>query len=279
MRELINRQLDRLAHASFKVGQRSVLPFHFWSAVGLVLGVVITLNLTTHRRVMLLLVAVNLFCAFVYALLVKVVTGRERHTHYHYEIAIAAVTIVALRSLGQTVVPYLDAMVVGKGVLLAIGRLGCFMAGCCHGRSCHIGVCYRHEHLRYYAGIRLFPVQLFETVIASGLVVLCAYLLLSDAPHGTTLGTYVIGYGAARFFIELLRGDPQRPYLRGYSEAQWTSVSLMSLVVWLEYFAVLPLHSAHVIVVAGVFTAMLSIAVMRRFRQTTHGLFARIVNP
>ena len=229
IREEINCRLDRLAHASFEVGGRSVLPFHFWSAAGLVLGVLVTLNFTTHRGIMLLLVTVNLFCCFVYALLVKVVTGHERHTHYHYEIAIAVVTVVALRLLGRPVVPYLDAMVVGKGVLLAFGRVGCFMAGCCHGRPFQLGVCYGHAQTKRYAGIRLFPVQLVESLIAVVLTTACAYLLLHGTHAGTALATYVIGYGTARFFIELMRGDP-RAYFGRFSEAQWTSLLLMSLV-------------------------------------------------
>ena len=267
MLEQINRQLDRLAHASFKVGGRSVLPFHFWSALGLMLAIVITFSFTVRAGLspttMLLIVVVNLVAAFALGLFVKVVTGSERHTHYHYESAIAIVTIVTLKSLGQPAVPYLEAMVIGKGALLTIGRLGCFMAGCCHGRPCDVGVRYRHGQVRYYAGVRLFPVQLLESLIVSVLSVLCAYLLLRSAHPGTALATYVIGYGAARFFIELLRGDPQRPYLCGYSEAQWTSFLLMSLVVSLECFALLPFHTSHVIAVAVVLAAMLSMTVKR----------------
>ncbi len=283
MLELINRQLDRLAHAPLKAGGRSVSPFHFWSAAGLVLGILVTLSFTVRAglspAILLLLVAINLLAAFVLGLTVKVVNGSERHTHYHYEIAIAVVTIATLKSLGQPVVPYLDAMVVGKGLLLAFGRLGCFMVGCCYGQPFQLGVCYGPAQTRRYAGARLFPVQLVESLIGLVLTTLCAYLLLRGAQSGTTLPTYVIGYGAARFFIESLRGDPQRPYFRGYSEAQWTALSLMTLVMLLEYIAVLPLHRSHVMLVTGVVTAMLAIAITRRVRQTPHELFTRIINP
>ena len=283
MLELINRQVDRLAHASFKAGGRSVSPFHIWSAAGLVLAIAIALSFTVHAglssALVLLLVAINLVAAFVLGLTVKVVTGIERHTHYHYEIAIAVVTIATLKSLGQPIVPYLDAMAAGKGLLLASGRLGCFMVGCCHGRPFPFGVCYGPAQTRRYAGVRLFPVQLVESLLGVVLTTLCAYLLLRGARPGTALATYVIGYGTARFLIELLRGDPQRPYFRSYSEAQWIALLLMSFVVVLEYISVLPLHMSHVMLVTGVVAAMLTIAITRRVRQTPPELFTRIINP
>lgn len=283
MLELINRRLDRLAHASFKAGGRSVSPFHVWSAAGLVLAIAIALGFTVHAglspAIVLLLVAINLVAAFVLGLTVKVITGIERHTHYHYEIAIAVVTMATLKSLDQPIVPYLDAMAAGKGLLLASGRLGCFMVGCCHGRPFRLGVCYGPAQTRRYNGVRLFPVQLVESLLGVVLTTLCAYLLLSGAQPGTALATYVIGYGTARFLIELLRGDPQRPYFRGYSEAQWIALLLMSFVVLLEYITVLPLHTSHVMLVTGVVAAMLTIAITRRVRQTPPELFTRIVNP
>ena len=271
--DYVNRQLDRAASVT------AVSPFRMCSATALVLATVVTLGFVIwvglSPAVVLLLLAVNLSAAFALGMSVKVVTGKERHTHYHYEIAVAVVTILTLRALDQPVLPYLDVMVVGKGVLLGIGRLGCFMVGCCHGRPCGVGVCYRDLRTgftRHYIGVRLFPVQLIESLIGWLLTGLCGYLLLDAARPGTVLSVYVVGYGAARFFIEFLRGDPQRPYLWTFSEAQWTALLLLSLVTWLQYISVLPFHVAHVTVASCVWLTMFTLSLRRSLWQTEHKL-------
>src|SRR5262245_44336854 len=171
-----NRQLDRAAHVSFG----GVSSFQVCSAAALGLATVVALGfvnlLGLSPAVLLLLLTVNLLAAFALGITIKIVTGSEQHTHYHYEIAVAVVTTLTLRSLGQPVLPYLDVMVIGKGVLLAIGRFGCFMVGCCHGRPCGVGVCYsdvKNGFARHYIGVRLFPVQLIESLIVWLMIGLC----------------------------------------------------------------------------------------------------------
>ena len=246
-----------------------------WGGVGLLCALLAALSFTIRAGlspvVLLVVAALNLATAFVLAMTIKVVTGKERHTHYHYEIAVLTVTTFTLWLLGQPILRYLDVIVVGKGILLAIGRIGCFKVGCCHGRPSRVGVRYaefKAGFARHYAGVRLFPVQLLEALTVLCLTGACGYLLLSDAQPGTSLSLYVAGYAAARFVSELLRGDPQRPYLLGYSEAQWTAVLLLNLIVGLEYASVLPFHVSHVIVAGSVLLAMPVIS------RTQHRLLA-----
>lgn len=281
MVQQINRQLDRLAHGSFSLSGKCVSPFRIWSGAGLIVAVLVALSFTIRAGLspvmMLVHVAVNLSTAFALAMVVKVVTGSERHTHYHYEIAVAVVAVFTLWLLGQPVLAYLDVIVIGKGVLLAIGRFGCFMVGCCHGRPCRMGVCYSHVKsgfARHYIGVRLLPVQLIESLIVWFLTGLGGYLILSDPRPGTVLSVYVVGYGAARFFIEFLRGDPQRPYLWNFSEAQWTALLLLGLVVSLQYASVLPFHISHVSVASSVWLAMFTVSLRRSLWQTEYKLLA-----
>jgi prolipoprotein diacylglyceryl transferase len=271
--DYINLQFDRVANVN------AGSPFRVCSATGLVFATVVTLGFVSwlglSPAVVLLLLVVNLSVAFALGMIVKVVTGKEGHTHYHYEIAVAVVTTFSLWGLGQPVLPYLDVMVVGKGVLLAIGRLGCFMVGCCHGRPCGVGVCYRSVKTgfaRHYIGVRLFPVQLVESLAVYLLTGFCGYLLLSAARPGTAFSVYVVGYAAARFFIEFLRGDPQRPYFRSFSEAQWTALLLLGLITALQYASLLPFHVSHVIVASSVLLTMLTLSLRRSLWQTEHNL-------
>ena len=101
------------------------------------------------------------------ATITKVIVGEERLTYYHHEIAILSVAGALLVILQQPVLPYLDILLLGIGVFLAFGRIGCFLTGCCHGRPHEKGVAYLPEHAEegfpaYLVGVRLFPIQLFR---------------------------------------------------------------------------------------------------------------------
>jgi phosphatidylglycerol:prolipoprotein diacylglycerol transferase len=111
----------------------------------------------------------------------------------------------------------------------AIGRLGCFAAGCCYGRACStaVGVRFPPQSLVYQelqqrgivaAGAPLtpplHPTQLYEVAVE-----LCLFFFLSwyssrrRRCHGQTLALYALLYAPARMLIELLRADPARKYL------------------------------------------------------------------
>lgn len=142
-----------------------------------------------------------------------------------YQTTIAAVVSVALLgvAIGAPVWRLLDCSVLGIGVFLVFGRLGCFHVACCHGRPAKRGVAYRAEHAdagfwRRWVGRPLVPVQLIESV-GSGMLVMLG-LFLSDVPGRAAL-VYGTGYAVMRFLLELWRGDPVRPFVKGLSEAQW----------------------------------------------------------
>lgn len=95
----------------------------------------------------------------------------------------------------------------------AIGRIGCFAAGCCHGAYCEYpwGLQF-HSTLVEPAlrGLPLHPTQLYESM---GLFILTGILLLREKRKtfvGETAGLYLMAYGALRFFIEIFRGDSIR---------------------------------------------------------------------
>jgi hypothetical protein len=169
---------------------------------------------------------------------------------YHYQIVAVIFTVAVLRVLGEPVLPYLDILVVGLIVYQAFGRVGCLMAGCCHGRPSSFGVRYGREHVAtgyvyFVQGVRLFPVQLFESLV---LVLLAAGALFifyqSDQP-GEIVAFYIVGYGIGRFALEFMRGDAGRLHFAGFSEPQWTALGLTVAVVTLELAGILPFHRWH----------------------------------
>ncbi len=251
------------------------------------MAIIMMIALAAHLRLSAMVVFGALSLAVItflcVAMLTKIITGEEKLTYYHYLIAISATTIALLIFLHQPILPYLDGTILGIGIFHFCGRIGCFMVGCCHGKPHRWGVCYTEEHRKvgftpYLVGVKLFPVQLLESLFVLLVVVIgTALVLTSKYRPGEALAWYVIAYGAARFFFEFLRGDPERPYLAGFSEAQWTSLILMSLVTLGEFAGKLPFHSWHAGAVILMMVVMVVLSIKRKSNraETFNLLLAR----
>jgi len=91
----------------------------------------------------------------------------------------------------------------------AIGRIGCFMAGCCYGQPTGIswGVVFRHPKSLAPLNIPLYPTQFFEAF--SGFLIFLVLLFLYGRRkfNGQVFLWYVILHSTARLFVERFRGD------------------------------------------------------------------------
>src|SRR5262249_36262493 len=108
--------------------------------------------------------------------------------------------------------PYLDVVILGIGAFLACGRVGCLMVGCCHGRPSNWGVSYRQEHVvarftPYFAGIRLFPVQVLESLWGLFILLVGSNLVCSGLSSGETRLWCVICYVLPGFWFFGVLGD------------------------------------------------------------------------
>ncbi|HEU0014019.1 MAG TPA: prolipoprotein diacylglyceryl transferase family protein, partial [Longimicrobium sp.] len=203
--------------------------------------------------------------------------GREKLVYYHQEIAILLATGLAAWAMGLPVLPCLDAAALGVGAFLACGRVGCLMVGCCHGRPHPWGVRYRPEHARagmaaHWTGVRLFPVQLVESAWVAAAVVAGAAMVLRGAPPGAAFAWYVVAYDVGRFLFEFARGDTDRPYHAGFSQAQWLSLALTCGVGAAELGGWLPLAAWHVAAGPAIALAMAAVALRRRMDGGRHRL-------
>jgi hypothetical protein len=181
----------------------------------------------------------------------KIIIGDERIIYYHHEIAIIMSTFGFLHLINQPVLQYIDLTVIGIGVFLAVGRVGCLMVGCCHGRPHGWGVRYRNEHAdagftRHYVGVRLFPIQAVEALWVIGVVIVASIIVISGDIPGEAFSWYIVSYGIGRFLFEFMRGDTLRPYFWRFSEAQWITIILMGIISWKEFSGELPFHSWHI---------------------------------
>jgi phosphatidylglycerol:prolipoprotein diacylglycerol transferase len=102
----------------------------------------------------------------------------------------------------------------------SLGRIGCFLNGCCFGRT-------------------IFPIQLYSSLL---LVVIFVFLrFLQERPHktGEIFFVYLLMYSLKRFFIEIWRAD-NPVILLGLSLFQIISIvvfiiSLLKLISLLKY--------------------------------------------
>jgi hypothetical protein len=109
-------------------------------------------------------------------------------------------------------------------VFLCAGRLGCAMAGCCHGHPSSVGIVYGESAVAdgfpmELAGIRLFPVQIIEAFVLL-LIGMSGLAALPWTRPGEGLIWFLIAYAVLRFGLEGLRADP-RPHLLGWSQSRW----------------------------------------------------------
>lgn len=138
-----------------------------------------------------------------------------------------------------------DAFAPGLAIGHAIGRLGCFAAGCCYGVETHHwwGVVFRnplaHEITGTPLGVPLEPTQLFEFAVQLANFVFLMWLLKHRKFDGQVFGAFLFIYGIARFFLEFIRGDPGRGSVFGgvMSGTQLIAIGLViggGLIWWLR---------------------------------------------
>jgi hypothetical protein len=204
----LNAWLDSLPREYVWSSGRAVPAFRTCGIVGYHVAVALTLiGAALLDRPLTVALGMSLVCGlsfFAWAMLRRLVTGRETLVlleHVWVAVACAAAYVAVI---GEPVWPWLDVLAVALAAFLAAGRVGCTLAGCCHGYPSPVGIVYRDAHP--YRGIRLFPVQAIEA-IALGAVCVGGLIELGHLRAGTVALTVAALYALIRFATEGLRGD------------------------------------------------------------------------
>jgi phosphatidylglycerol:prolipoprotein diacylglycerol transferase len=138
-----------------------------------------------------------------------------------------------------------DAFAPGLALGHAIGRIGCFAAGCCYGKPTHHfwGVVFTnplaHQITQTPLNVRLEPTQLFESAVELANFFFLMWLLKRRKFDGQVFGAFMFIYGVARFFLEYLRDDPGRGSVFGgaMTGTQLIAIGLVlggGLIWWLR---------------------------------------------
>jgi len=119
----------------------------------------------------------------------------------------------------------------------AIGRLGCFAAGCCWGQPTRLpwGVTFTnplsHELVGVPLDIRLHPTQLYESAAEFLIFGILYWRIRRQHAPGAVISLYLILYSTVRFLVEFARDHPGEPNPFGGSlnTSQWISLALVAL--------------------------------------------------
>ncbi len=134
----------------------------------------------------------------------------------------------------------LDVFAPGLALGHAIGRLGCFAAGCCWGVACNRpwAVTFTNPEAHELVGVPLnqplHPTQLYES--ASEAIIFLILLWLFHRTHrtGQVIGLYLVLYGGVRFGVDFLRyySEPN-PFGGPFTATQWIAMALFACGTWL----------------------------------------------
>lgn len=198
------------------------------------LGIWIIISALAGAKLLLLIVEYDTFTrnpADVLTLL------RSGGVFYGGLIAAVAVALWYLRRHKMPMWTVTDVFAPGIALGHVIGRMGCFVAGCCFGRPTDVpwAITFHNPIAEQNAGtllnVPLHPTQLYE----AGAELLILLVLLATERKGRpfpgrTFWGYMFLYAVSRFVIEFYRGDP-RGTVGMFSTSQFVSLLLAPLAI------------------------------------------------
>lgn len=103
---------------------------------------------------------------------------------------------------------------------IAVGRLACFVGGCCYGTPTDLpwGVDFG-DHLRRH------PTQIYESLFHFSMALLLAWMRRRGLLQGQLIKLYILAYLLFRFLTEFLRPEPV--IFAGLTGYQWASLALI----------------------------------------------------
>jgi len=149
-------------------------------------------------------------------------------------IGAAVMLYIFCKTFKFPILPLLDVYAPCLPLAQAIGRLGCFMVGCCYGVPTDgpFGIVF-HASPVAPNGIALFPVQLAESALTLLMSGVLFWISRKPTKPGLLIGLYMLMYGMARFALEYLRFDEARGFILGISTSQFISIFIIAAGIFM----------------------------------------------
>jgi len=120
----------------------------------------------------------------------------------------------------------------------AIGRVGCFFAGCCYGKTCDLpwAVTFTNSDSLAPLGMAIHPTQLYS-VLSNFLIFLILFFLQKRKKfNGMVFWSYILLYGIFRSVVEIFRGDTRGTFLVEFLSLSQGTGMIMSLLALFMLF-------------------------------------------
>jgi phosphatidylglycerol---prolipoprotein diacylglyceryl transferase len=135
-----------------------------------------------------------------------------------------------------------DCAVPALALAQGLGRIGCFLAGCCWGTptTSRLGVTFTsqvaHNLTGVPLGVKLHPTQLYEAAAVLLVIPFLLWLRRTKTFQGEVFLAYMMYYAVARFFLEFVRDDPRGRYVYGlFSTSQFISLLIVPFGLYLLF--------------------------------------------
>lgn len=156
------------------------------------------------------------------------VLGSEGFVVYGGIITGVLAAIIYCRIKRLVFLEYFDLAAPSIALAQGVGRIGCFLAGCCYGRETDsfLGVVFP-EGCMAPAGVKLLPTQLFSSAGDFLIMGILLWYHKRNKCTGNIGALYMALYGVGRFLIEFLRAD-DRGGIMGLSTSQFISILIIA---------------------------------------------------
>lgn len=101
----------------------------------------------------------------------------------------------------------------------AVGRVGCFLNGCCYGSACDLPWAV-HQH-----GADRHPVQIYSAIASAAIFGVLLLQFRRGVEEGRVFRMYLILWSASRFLLEFVRF--RETVLYGLSPVQWLCMEIV----------------------------------------------------
>ena len=148
-------------------------------------------------------------------------------------VVIVPYVIWYLRRHQIPVLPMLDIFAITTTIVHAIGRLGCFAAGCCYGAptESNIGLIFPTTH-----GISVHPTQLYEVTLLVAIMLFLMGIKKNKQFNGQIFLIYLMLYAFGRGILELFRGDDRGFVIDNLlSHSQFIGLCLITISVYFYF--------------------------------------------
>ena len=165
--------------------------------------------------------------------------ARAAGVFYGGLIAALGVGLLLVRRYKLPVWKTADMIAPGIALGHVIGRIGCFMAGCCYGSPTNVpwAVTFTDPvaaaNSQTPLGVPIHPTQLYDAGAELLILIFLLWFEKRGKPFaGRTFWVYMLLYAISRYIVEIYRADP-RGILFGMATSQFISVVIVPLSLYM----------------------------------------------